>query len=99
LGRGQFRRHSPSAPAPLHQRDGGKWEALFLHRNSAFDPAGYTNLSFWINGGSSGGQLLQVRGPGGDAVDDGVQIAALSSTPGIRSTPPCPASSRPAVAD
>jgi hypothetical protein len=57
------------------------WEALFLHSNVAFDPAGYTNLSFWINGGSSGGQLLQVQAVlDGTAVSDGIQLAALAKT-------------------
>jgi len=35
------------------------WGALSLW-HSAFDSSTYTNLTFWINGGASGGQLLQV---------------------------------------
>jgi hypothetical protein len=36
------------------------WEALsFFHAD--FDTSSYTNLTFWINGGSLGGQVLQVQ--------------------------------------
>ena len=38
----------------------GAWQALYLHHN-AFDSSLYTNLTFWIHGGSTGGQLLQVQ--------------------------------------
>ena len=37
----------------------GGWAALSLHHNN-LDTSSYTNLSFWINGGSSGGQQLRV---------------------------------------
>src|SRR5581483_202632 len=36
------------------------YQALYLH-NSAFAPTLYTNLIFWINGGATGGQPLQVN--------------------------------------
>ncbi len=39
---------------------GGAYEAIYLH-HSAFNSASYTNLTFWINGGAAGGQLLQVQ--------------------------------------
>ena len=38
----------------------GPYQALYLHQ-TAFDSTPYTALVFWINGGSSGGQLLQVQ--------------------------------------
>jgi hypothetical protein len=38
----------------------GPWQALYFH-NSAFDPATVTNFSFWIHGGSSGGQQLVLQ--------------------------------------
>ena len=38
----------------------GAWEAIYLHHD-AFDTSGYTDLVFWIHGGSTGGQLLQVQ--------------------------------------
>ncbi len=38
---------------------GGYWEAISIW-HADFNPAPYTNLSFWINGGASGGQAVQV---------------------------------------
>ena len=38
----------------------GAYQALYLHQ-TAFDSTPYSNLVFWINGGSSGGQLVQVQ--------------------------------------
>ena len=56
----------------------GAWAAFYVHSNP-IDTSSYTSLSFWINGGASGGQLLQVaadRNSGGQA---GYQLAALTS--------------------
>jgi alpha-N-arabinofuranosidase len=39
----------------------GPYQALYLHQ-TPFDSTLYTSLIFWINGGPSGGQLLQVQG-------------------------------------
>src|SRR6266496_3434411 len=36
------------------------WEALYLH-HAAFDGSIYTNITFWVNGGSTGGQSVQVQ--------------------------------------
>jgi len=38
----------------------GAWAAMYLHAPSAVDTSAYSSLSFWINGGPAGGQLLQV---------------------------------------
>ena len=38
----------------------GPYQALYLHHD-AFDSSLYTSLVFWIDGGSTGGQLLQVQ--------------------------------------
>jgi hypothetical protein len=40
---------------------GSAWQALYLHIDH-FDTATYNALSFWIDGGSGGGQLLRVAG-------------------------------------
>ena len=37
------------------------WQALYLH-HPAQSSDNYTNLVFWIHGGASGGQRLQVQG-------------------------------------
>ena len=55
----------------------GAWQALYFEHN-AFDPSTFTNVSFWINGGSNGGQLLQLQAIlGGSAVDTGVAVSPL----------------------
>ena len=38
----------------------GAWEAIYLH-HAAFDSSDYTSISFWIDGGTSGGQKLQLQ--------------------------------------
>ena len=56
------------------------WGAIYLHA-PAFDTSPYTNLTFWVNGGPSGGQQLQVA-------------AELSGVPGPSVTlAPLPANS------
>jgi len=41
--------------------DAGPYQALYLHRSTAFDTGSYGNLTFWIHGGPQGGQRLWVR--------------------------------------
>lgn len=36
------------------------WQALYLH-HSATNGSDFTNLTFWINGGASGGQIIQIQ--------------------------------------
>jgi len=56
----------------------GVWGGLFFHNNTPFDPSGYTNLNFWVNGGSSGGQLLKLQVVIGNTVGGGeIDLAAL----------------------
>jgi len=43
------------------------WEAAFL-AHTAFNSSPYSSLTFWINGGDSGGQRLQVAGLTGGSV-------------------------------
>jgi len=54
-----------SSTSPVHSGtnaisfNGATWNAIsFWHQD--FNPAPYTNLTFWANGGSTGGQILQV---------------------------------------
>ncbi|HZR16102.1 MAG TPA: alpha-L-arabinofuranosidase [Verrucomicrobiae bacterium] len=52
------------------------WQALsFWHAD--LNAAAYTNLSFWINGGSAGGQKLQVYAQYGTNFGATVQLSAL----------------------
>jgi hypothetical protein len=56
----------------------GAWTALFFH-NSGVSASAYTNISFWIDGGAAGGQLLllQAVDADGSGVGSGVNLAPL----------------------
>ncbi len=71
-----------SATAPVH---GGTraisvtasgWEALYLHC-PAQDTSGYTNLAFWLHGGTGGGQSLQVQATLGNDPQAAVVLPSL----------------------
>lgn len=55
-----------NSAAPVHggaaaiSVSAGAWQALYLHHD-AFDSTGANALVFWIHGGSTGGQQLQVQ--------------------------------------
>src|ERR1700722_4768601 len=62
-------------PSPVHSGsdsisisvNASTYGALYL-AHSAFNTGAYSNLTFWVNGGASGGQLLQVQATvGGNA--------------------------------
>ena len=76
-----------SNPSPVHTGSdsisvtAGAWTAVYWHLNTPFNPATYTNLSFWINGGTAGGQLLQVQAVlSPSAVASGIALPALAVT-------------------
>src|SRR5215472_7974893 len=54
-----------SCTSPVHSGtnsisfNGVAWEAISVW-HADFNPSPYTNLSFWANGGSVGGQVLQI---------------------------------------
>src|ERR1039457_6252170 len=52
------------------------YQAIYLRHNS-FDSTPYTNLTFWISGGSSGGQQLNVQAIVGDMAQSAVSLSAL----------------------
>src|SRR5262245_58674534 len=52
------------------------WEAIYLHHD-AFDTSGYTDLVFWIHGGATGGQLLQVQALLNGTAQSAVALAPL----------------------
>jgi alpha-N-arabinofuranosidase len=56
----------------------GPYQALYLHQ-TAFDSTPYTALVFWINGGSTGGQLLQVQATLNGASQNVVTLPALAA--------------------
>lgn len=51
------------------------WQALYLH-SAALDVSSYTNLAFWVNGGS-GGQSVQVQAILNSSPQTAVQIGPL----------------------
>src|SRR5258706_16231165 len=52
------------------------WQAIYLHHDE-FDTNGYTSLTFWIHGGSTGGQLLQVQALLNGVAQPAVSLPAL----------------------
>lgn len=56
----------------------GAWQALYLH-HTAFDSSGYTHLAFWIHGGATGGQRLQVQAQLNGASQAAYPLAPLAA--------------------
>jgi len=54
------------------------YQALYLHHD-AFDSSLYGNLVFWINGGATGGQLLQVQATLNGTAQTVVALPALAA--------------------
>ncbi len=52
------------------------WQALYLH-HSAQSGAAFTNLTFWIHGGTAGGQIVQVQAARSGVIQPPVVLAAL----------------------
>src|SRR5438093_13546793 len=50
------------------------WEAIYLHHD-ALDTSSYTDLTFWIHGGASGGQLPQVQALRNGSAPPAVKLA------------------------
>lgn len=56
---------------------GGGWQALYLHHDP-FASAGYSELVFWINGGATGGQRLQVQALRNGTAQSAVALGPLA---------------------
>jgi alpha-L-arabinofuranosidase len=67
--------HSGSASISVNA---GAYQALYLHHD-AFDSSLYTSLVFWINGGPTGGQLLQVQAELSGTAQTVVTLPALAA--------------------
>ena len=73
-----------SNSAPVHSgsasisENAGPYQALYLHHD-AFDSTLYASLVFWINGGPSGGQLLQVQAELSGTAQTVVTLPALAA--------------------
>src|ERR1043165_4078604 len=54
------------------------YQAIYIG-HTAFDSSPYGTLTFWINGGASGGQQLQVQGHAGNAAMSSTNLPALAA--------------------
>lgn len=52
------------------------WQALYLHHNQQ-SSATFTNLTFWIHGGTSGGQIVQVQATRSEVTQPPVVLSPL----------------------
>src|ERR1051325_1960788 len=52
------------------------WDAIYLHHD-AFDSSPYTNITFWVNGGSAGGQRVQLQAILGSGAQPGVYLPPM----------------------
>jgi len=55
------------------------YEAIYIEHPD-FDSSGYSNLTFWINGGASGGQTLKVQALLGNSAQPAVNLAPLTTS-------------------
>ena len=61
------------------------WQGIYIAHN-AFNCSTYTNLVFWINGGASGGQQLQIQGHAGGAPQTAFTLTAPTANTWTRYT-------------
>jgi hypothetical protein len=61
------------------------WQGIYIAHN-AFNCSTYTNLVFWINGGASGGQQLQIQGHAGGAPQTAVTLTTPTANTWTRYT-------------
>jgi hypothetical protein len=72
-----------TAASPVHSGTrsaavtAGAWAAVYFHHD-AFDSSGFSSLTFWIHGGSPGGQRLQIQGILSGAAQTAVAIRATN---------------------
>ena len=61
------------------------WQGIYIAHN-AFNCSTYTNLVFWINGGASGGQQLQIQGHAAGAPQTAFTLTAPTANTWARYT-------------
>jgi hypothetical protein len=73
-----------SNPQPVHSGaasvsiNSGAYQAIYLH-HSAFSTNNYLSLNFWIHGGATGGQRLQVQATSGGSAQTAVALQPLAA--------------------
>ncbi len=53
------------------------WQAFYLESSAPIDPTVFTGVTFWINGGTAGGQIVQVQGTISSSGQTPVTLAPL----------------------
>jgi alpha-L-arabinofuranosidase len=56
----------------------GPWQAIYI-AHPAFDSGPYANLTFWLDGGTSGGQRLLIQGHAGGAGQVSINLPTLAA--------------------
>jgi len=57
----------------------GAWAAIYLHASTSINTSTYASLSFWIHGGSAGGQQLQVAASLGGTMQTSYSLNPLTT--------------------
>ena len=78
LGHGRYREHGECQyRLRLDCRHAPAWSALYLRSADApLDTNGYLNFTFWVHGGTTGGQTIQVVAVINDTPQPGVRVAS-----------------------
>ena len=69
---------SPAHAGSAIRVTAGPWQALYLH-HTPFSASPYSAVTFWINGGSAGGQRLMVRALRSGTPQTAVPLAPLAA--------------------
>jgi hypothetical protein len=68
--------------------DTGPYQGLSIQDPAGFSTVGYGNLTFWINGGPTGGQVLNVQGTVSNSPESGAVIGPLAANTWVQETIP-----------
>ena len=77
--------HSGHASIAVTVKKG--WDALYIHHDT-FNTAAYKSLTFWVNGGARGGQVLQVQATASKKPVKAYKIPALRANAWTQVTVP-----------
>jgi hypothetical protein len=76
----QLHRHLCAFRNCVHQRHHYQWlECLVTVAQRAFDSSAYTNLTFWINGGATGGQQLRIYAELSSGAQPAINLPTLAA--------------------
>ncbi len=58
----------------------GQWQAWWLKSGTSVDTTIYTTVSFWLNGGSTGGQSIEINAETNGSELPGIWVTAPANT-------------------